>query len=407
MLLKRLIPIDFIKKQYRHQLVLKWKKAKEKSPLNKKTKTFESGFNIIGFFTAATGLGEAARRNLSAISQTSIPFSVINYENEVPDHQKFVFPFNQYNNDFLYAINLIHINPLEFPYLWNHFQHENLLNRYTIGVWYWELSEFPDEWCDTFDLVDEIWVASEFVRKSIQAKTTKPVIIIPPSIEVVFDTQLTRKDFGLPQESFLFLVAYDVLSNQERKNPMGAIHAFKKAFSPGDMTVGLVIKINNANHNLNHKEALKAELNGWKNCYFLEETYPKEKFNALLNSIDVYVSLHRSEGFGLIPAEAMYLGKPVIMTNWSGNMDYMTQDNCCPVDFEMIPVGGKKGIYNSNQVWVEPDQNQASKFMIKLAQEKNFYNMISKNSRNSIKSLYDIQELSNMISMSWGNIGKN
>jgi len=150
----------------------------------------------------------------------------------------------------------------------------------------------------------------------------------------------------------------------------------------------LVIKINNVNENTMQVQHLKEELKGWENCYFIEEIFSKERFNALLNCVDVYVSLHRSEGFGLIPAEAMYLGKPVIMTNWSGNTDFMTKDNCCPVDYELVRIDQAIGVYKAGQIWAEPDINQAAKYMKKIISDRQYYHWVSQNGKKTIQKNY-------------------
>ncbi len=384
--LRSIFPSEKINQKIRSQYAKEWKLGKLNT---EKNSSYPFGVNLIGYFKAANGLGEAARSTLKVFQASEILFSVHDFEEEVPINQQFDFPLDEYCNEFRYKINLIHINPLRLPYLWSFLPHNVLTDRYNIGVWYWELPEFPDVWCDAFDLVDEIWVASEFVRKSIQAKTNKPVIVIPPVIEVNYDKTLSRKDFGLPADAFLFLVAYDVLSIQERKNPEGAIEAFKAAFSPNDQSVGLVIKINNANENNNYLIQLKKELADWTNIFFVDEILPRNIFNSLLKNIDCYVSLHRSEGFGLIPAEAMYLGKPVIMTNWSGNVDFMSKDNCCPVKYELIPIKQKIGVYNKGQFWAEPNLHEAANYMKRLVKVNDYFNKISKNARMTILDLYN------------------
>jgi len=188
---RSLFPSEKINQKIRSQLANEWMREKLDS---QKNSNYSFGVNLVGYFRAANGLGEAARGNLKVFEASDIPFSVHDFGEEVPVNQQFDFPISDYCHEFKYKINLLHINPLRLPYLWNSFPRDVLTNRYNIGVWYWELPEFPDEWCDAFDLIDEVWVASEFVRKSIQAKTNKPVIVIPPVIEVNFDQTFSRKD---------------------------------------------------------------------------------------------------------------------------------------------------------------------------------------------------------------------
>ena len=358
----------------------KWAAANNASLKELNNISLENGVNIIGHLTAGNGLGEAARCTIKSLKFCSIPFFAFDLE---------YFPETNHRiESFPYKINIIHVNPDKFSSLWGNIPPNVLTDRYTIAVWYWELPEFPQKWVKLFDLVDEIWVASEFVRNSIQKKTNKIVRIVPPAIHVEVDDSITREDFGLPENVFLFLCAYDTYSVQARKNPLGSITAFTKAFSPKDENVGLVVKVNHASYNQKEVDKLKKQLSHYKHCYFLEESYPRQKFNALINLIDSYISLHRSEGFGLIPAESMYLGKPVIMTNWSGNLDFTREDNSCPVGYKLIPVGKGVDVYDSRQFWADPDPDQAAEYMKKLVSDKIFYKKISQNAAISIRELY-------------------
>ncbi|HEX7434527.1 MAG TPA: hypothetical protein VF326_12805, partial [Anaerolineaceae bacterium] len=161
-----------------------------------------------------------------ALKTTGVPFEVIDYEVDMTSDQKTERSYKPSKRpDFPYNTNLFHINPSRLPLLWDHFNKPSLVGRYNIGVWYWELPVFPDKWAFSFGLVDEIWVASKFVQESIQAKSPVPVVIIPPCISVKIDPRFDRSSFNLPEDTFLFLCAYDVLSIQARKNPQGAVDA--------------------------------------------------------------------------------------------------------------------------------------------------------------------------------------
>jgi len=395
--LKSIFRTDQLKQIARERLIASW--TAEKSSSNRRQQYFNQkpGLNLIGDFTAANGLGEAARSSLVAIQTTTVPFAVLNYQSVVPEHQRFDFQMGSYETRFAYKINLFHVNPLEFPSLWHEFPHYDLADHYAVGSWYWELPEFPEKWTSTLDLVDEVWVASDFVKDSIQKKTQKPVIKIPPCIHVEFDPTINRASLKLPEDKFLFLCAFDVLSMQERKNPWAVIEAFKRSFSPKENSVGLVVKINNAVENQEKVAELKRALSEYSNCYFIEETFPRLKFNSLINLIDVYVSLHRSEGFGLIPAEAMYLGKPVIMTNWSGNTEFMTDDNCCPVNYNLIPLAKNYGDYEANQIWADPDIDHAAMYMKRLSSDRAYVEQISSNASVFIRSHYSPEAVGRLI----------
>ena len=404
--LKLLLPSNFIQNFIRDANANEWYAARKQNPYNIKSKQFESGINIVGYFQVAKGISETARSNLIAFSAAKIPYSVIDYEAAMPFYLKTeILPSTPYLNKFKFNTNLIHINPPQLHHLWGSFEKNDLTGRYTIGVWYWELPDFPDEWLFAFDLVDEVWVASQFVYDSVSAKSPVPVRTIPPCIDVMYDHTMLRSDFNLPSESFLFFCAYDVMSTQARKNPQGAVEAFKRAFAGNDSSVGLVIKINNAQQNLSETKNLRRALKGYSNCYIIEQTFDKTKMNSLLNLIDVFITLHRSEGFGLIPAEAMSLGKPVIMTRWSGNVDFMTADNSCGVDYKLVSIREQAGPYMPGNIWADPDLDHAAFFMRRLIHDNNYYKQISAQAKITIQENYSPDTVGKLIKERMRGIG--
>ena len=166
----------------------------------------------------------------------------------------------------------------------------------------------------------------------------------PYSVAPVVPPGMDREHFGLAPDKFLFLTAFDVLSVPERKNPLAVIRAFEKAFGP-DSGCQLIVKVNNAHARTEYVEMLRNAC-GNSSIRILDSTLRREEMDALTNCADCIVSLHRSEGFGLLMAEAMFLGKPVIATNYSGNTDFTRPDNSLLVDYRMIPVGVGCAPYN-------------------------------------------------------------
>jgi glycosyltransferase involved in cell wall biosynthesis len=342
----------------------------------------EAGINIIGFLSASTGLGNAAHNSTQALQTTDVLVNSINFESGRQSKKNKTLDLER-SSAFKFDINLIHINPPEYQELWRQFG--TSLTRYNIGVWYWELTDLPDHWLKCFDVLDEIWVASRFVQETIQKKSPIPVIKMSPSIQVELNLSLIRKDFNLPDDTFLFLSAYDVHSVSERKNPLATINAFKRAFTARTMDVGLVMKVRNSNHDREFINQIKREISGYPNCYLIEESFSKIKFNTLLNLVDAYISLHRSEGFGLIPAESMFLGKPVVMTNWSGNTDFMTPDNSCGVNYRLVPVKPGVPFYEAGKLWADPDISHAVDLMQSLFYNRAYYQKISSNAKEYIQ----------------------
>jgi len=341
------------------------------------------GINLIGYIQGETGLGQSCRLVAGAMQTAGVPFTVYDY-NQVSSIR-----FNDHSwahkitNTTPYNINLIHINPYELPLAFFHIGRKIWDGRYNIAFWLWELEEFPSSWLNALLLVDEVWTPSEFASESIRKVTDKPVHTIPYGLTMPDCGGYSRKDFQLPEDKFLFLCMYDSSSVMERKNPFGAISAFKNAFPKNDRQ-GLVIKVNNPQPS--DIELISEEVKGYSNIFILTDTLDRLKVNALLACVDVYCSLHRAEGFGLVPAEAMFLGTPVIATNWSSNTEFMNNDVACMVDYELIPIAKDLGPFQAGNRWAEPDIQHAAQFMKRLYSDTEYYYEIAGRAKAHIHS---------------------
>ena len=375
-----------------------WYQARKDNPWNPVSSTLPVGLNLVGFFSTAKGIAEAARSTIKALNTTEINYSIINFESSIPDDLKTLpLPTANFLNKFAYNTNLIHVNPPEMPLVWQNYSKQNLTGRYTIGVWYWELPDFPADWLFAFNLVDEVWVGSRFIEQSLTKHSTVPVRLIPPCIEVDVDETLNRLFFNLPQDRFLYLCAYDVASTSARKNPQGAIDAYLKAFPNPTNQTGLVIKVNASKNSFDQLSTLEEKISHREDIFLINKQLSRTEMNTLIDLTDVYVSLHRAEGFGLIPAEAMYLGKPVIMTNWSGNTDLMTGDNACGVTYQLVPIKDQQGPYPSGGTWAEPDIEHAAFFMKRLMSDKDYYQCISQKASFHIRHNFSPERIGSLI----------
>lgn len=331
---------------------------------------YKEGINLIGAIKAEMGLGQSCRLIANMIKETHYGFSIFNYDfgGQVKEGDS---TFDEYiSMELPYEINLFHVNPCELgnlfmgrPDLWN--------GRYNIAFWLWELEEFPKEWVRYCQLFDEIWMPSEFASRAVRKVTDVPIKILPYYVPVPYNRQYGRKEFCLPEDKFLFLVMYDINSTEGRKNPQGAVKAYKAAFGTQNKDVGLVIKINNGTESEINR--LKLQLEGYENVYYMTETIDKECVNSLIKCCDVFVSLHRAEGFGLVMAEAMLLGTPVIATDWSSNTEFMNSDVACMVRCHMTKNPRMEGVYRKGCIWAEPDCGQAAEYMRRLWQDKEYY----------------------------------
>lgn len=328
----------------------------------------QAGVNLIAYIRASMGVGEAARGNAAALEASGVPFGILNYEKGNPSRMDNLRWQHREIQRPQYGINLIHINADHTPGVMKDLGPQWFDQHYNIGFWAWEMPEFPDRWIDSFNLLDEVWVPSAYVNQAVAAKSPIPVITIPHIINVNENDahQFPRAYFGIPDHAFVFISMFDTHSIAQRKNPFGSILAFQKAFTATDNSVQLLIKINNADEaNL---KVLRSLVGDYQNIVLLDAHLDRAQIDSLINCCDCYVSLHHAEGFGLGPAEAMSLGKVALLTAWSGNLEYMRNNNCVAVQYNLKTLGKDYGPYEAHQYWAVPDVDHAAAEMRDLSQ---------------------------------------
>jgi glycosyltransferase involved in cell wall biosynthesis len=322
------------------------------------------GVNIAGYFRAEAGVGQAARHVIAALRRAGIPFTTVSF-GDTPSRQAHAF---EDAGETAYDINVICVNADQLNRFGHHVGLEFFRNRHSIGIWWWEVSRFPAQFHSAFDLLNEVWVGSEFVREAIAAETEKPVFRLPIGIELPGRVDpLPRQRVGIP-EGFMFLFSFDFDSRFERKNPLAIVDAFRRAFEPGEGPV-LLLKSINGDRNLRDLEQLRACAGGRDDIVVFDGYLSSEESESLMAACDCYVSLHRSEGFGLTMAEAMAHGKPVIATGYSGNVDFMTEDTSRLVPYRLVEIPTGVDPYPPGGEWADPDVDAAVAYMRELYED--------------------------------------
>lgn len=356
---------------------------------------YQKGINLIGNIRAETGLGQSCRLVASALEHTRIPLNIYQYTQLGTQKTGDVSWNDKISDSLPYDVNLIHINPHELGITYLQMDKSVWDYRYNIAYWLWELEEFPDEWTPCFHCLDEIWAPSEFICSAIRKKTSLPVKCMPYHVNAVISREYSRSDFQLPEDKFLFLMMYDHSSGMERKNPLGVLKAFKKAFEKENDKVGLVIKINNPTKE--DEKSIAAYLEGYTNVYLIKETLNRDQINSLIKCADVLVSLHRAEGFGLVLAEAMLLGTPTIATNWSSNTEFMNSEAACMVDYKMKVIEKDMPPFKAGNRWADPDLLQAAGYMRKLYEDKEFYQKISEKAKMHVEKALGMERAAGLM----------
>lgn len=231
-------------------------------------------------------------------------------------------------------------------------------SAWRIGYWAWELPDPPQDWYGYDRLVNEVWTPSRFAQASLRRLTDRPVRVVP---HVVPGSERRLREAGRP---FTVLCFGDSRSSFARKNPAGALAAFRHAFGDSD-AARLIIKLNGAPDPDCDVERLAA---GLPNVTILRDFLDDAALDTLYRSVDVLLSLHRAEGFGLPMLEAMARGVPVVATAWSGNVDFMDAGSAVMVPARLVPVDDPAGIYRDS-VWAEPDLQTAASALRGLADD--------------------------------------
>ena len=328
-----------------------------------------SGVNIVGYIHGQFGLAEAARCYARALIQHGVQVAMLDVDLGLP-HASDEHAFDAYLDDTApHPVSIIFINPDFLDQALAAIGKARLQGKHLIACWFWELEQIPDSWLPALALVDEVLVATAFVESAVKRVTHKPVLRVPMPLGALPSSGLQRSDFGLPDNAFVFPVSFDFSSLMERKNPEAALRAFQMAFPVERKDVRLLIKSSNGYrfpHLLQHLSTLAQ---GDDRILIRDDVIEREHLNALHHCCDAYVSLHRAEGFGMGMAESMAIGKPVIATGWSGNMEFMDGDCAALVGYTLVPV--KEGQYpgGQGQRWADPDIQQAADWMRRLADD--------------------------------------
>jgi glycosyltransferase involved in cell wall biosynthesis len=327
---------------------------------------------IIGPFEKASGLGQATRLSAAALATTGFSVNCVDFDldNPAPEGFSHVGQLSGYRPA---RINLLHLNgesvPLAFAY-----QPDAFSGAYNIGYFFWELDTPAACHHLALQMLDEIWVSTEYGVSIFSGHAPCPVVNVGMAVEAVpeIDRHAARTyaegKLGIGPRNFVFFVAFDSFSFVQRKNPVGTLHAFAAAF-PDDPDVRLVIKTQNR-----RKVRDPAQMRIWEEVdrliaadpriILMDETLSYEDLLKLKKGCDCYVSLHRSEGWGFGMIEAMNIGVPVLATAYSGNMDFCTEDTAWLVGYDEVELSPDDYIFViPGQKWAEPDVADAARQM--------------------------------------------
>jgi glycosyltransferase involved in cell wall biosynthesis len=284
---------------------------------------------VVGLLSSAAGIGKSARLCVEALGRSGHAVSTADVaalfgaQDGIPCPGGTPFVPG--------SVSIYHLNP---PMLLAGVIRAGLTRyyrSYNVGYWAWELETLPPEWIAAFRFVDAVIVPSRFCQTAVKRYTAKPVLVVPHPV-VPAPLISARPTNG----AFRVLNIFSFGSSFERKNPLALIAAFRSAFGE-DEGAQLLLKTSHGGRHAADMARLRHAAAGSANITIIDEIWDEARLAALMQSADVYASLHRSEGFGLPLAEAIVAGVPVVATNWSGNVDFCTHETSFPVDFALVP----------------------------------------------------------------------
>jgi glycosyltransferase involved in cell wall biosynthesis len=351
------------------------------------------GLAVAGEISRPSGLGESARLMISALAGMHTPTMALDLGDPTArQREKLELPPAG-------MPLVLHVNSPLMPLALLRLPRRLIKGRRVIGYWAWELPTMPANWKLGLDFVHEIWVPSQFTADAIATmlppRSPMPLRVMPHPLAVCppVPSDKRRADFGLPEDAVITLLSFSLASSFARKNPLAAIAAHRAAFGNRADRI-LLIKLTNAAFYPRDYEALVDAARGLDNVRFETRMFDTADRNALTACADIVLSLHRSEGLGLVPAEAMMLGVPVVATGWSGTAEFMDSNSARMVDYRLVPAIDPRGVFEApGAVWAEADIDCAATHLRELADDPGLRASLGEAGRQMVTARLDDRRL--------------
>jgi len=320
----------------------------------------KKGVNFFGPYEAQDSIGRVASLSIDCLDASILPFDVYLLSRPAPSQ---VVEYATIDDRLLaslkHKVNLFHFNARRVPLYFSRLGEDSLNGFYNIGYWVHEMPSIPAQWARQLEFFDEIWAPSSLCQSAIARSSNIPVVKIPYPIETRnLTSRMQARRAGKNFDTFNFLTVFDVYSDAERKNPLLSVRAFLEKYA-NNKSVRLIVKVKNLKYDSLLSGKLSEIVGLHHNIELIDRYVESEEMDALYETADVYVSLHRAEGFGLTISDAMSRGIPVIVTGYSGNMEFCDASDTCLVAYDLRPVGHNRPRYRRDDIWADPSLDDA------------------------------------------------
>ncbi|MEQ8966825.1 MAG: glycosyltransferase [Azospirillaceae bacterium] len=325
------------------------------------------GIEVVGYPGAVAGIAASARLCAAALAGDGYAVSVIDLDR--------IDPATASPGGAGPPVRIWHLNPPMMPKAVLRFGPRRFAAGINIGYWAWELETFPAEWRKAERYMSAFLVPSRFTAEALARITAKPVGVVPHPVPspAAADPSALRREAGIATDAFLVATVFNFTSSFERKNPLAAIEAFRRAFGEEECSdtgrpARLVVKTANAARYPDQERRLRAAAEGDSRIAVIDAEWPEGRVQALIAASDAYLSLHRSEGYGLTLAEAIVAGVPVVATGWSGNTDFCDPESSFLVPWRLVPVADPHPAYAGldGARWAEAEAEAAASALRRL-----------------------------------------
>jgi glycosyltransferase involved in cell wall biosynthesis len=361
--------------------------SRKASPAVKRAPIINARVALTGQWFAKSGRGEDVRCSASSLLAIGYNDFVI-IDRDTGKLLTSDFQLIDPSVSVMVEVNIFHMNAETALIDWQRIRELKVSAKKNVGFWAWELETLPSYWRYCYSFYDEIWASTEFARQAFEREKLRPVRLTPMAVMTpTSERVVTRRELDLPEDTFIFFFMFDFRSFLVRKNPEAAIRAFQKAFPKGDEKVLLLIKTQGGDLNPDQWFRFTKTLEDPR-ISIRDVVLDRNEVVDLLRASDSFVSLHRSEGFGRGPAEAMLLQKPTIVTAYSGTEDFTDSSCAYPVDFDLVPVAVDEYPGVDGQRWANASVDHAATQMRRVYEKPEEARLIGERAREKIVDLY-------------------